>query len=569
MTLALTPHSDARTIPGTLADQLVQALVRAGIDTFFGVPGGAIEPLFNALARAADNGLVTVLPTRSEAGAGFAADGYYRATGKLAVCTCTTGPGVSNLLTAVVNAHADRIPMLVITPQVALAKHGRGALQDSSPDGHDTTQLLKHGTVYSSTVSHPDQLGFKLLLALRRAVDAPRGPVHLAIPSDVLAASSGLPIEHAETALAPPRRVPDPALMRLLWRDLARARSPVFYVGDDAGPSARGLCSMAAALKARVITSPAGKRWVSHTDPAFAGVLGFSGHAGATEHLRNADLVVAFGATFDELSTNAWTLLPRATTYLVDAHAGFSHRVPHAHRVLGDVDAALEWLWRRTRGPVPAASSLRRLPLDRRLLQHHDADGPVHPSALMRWLAATLPAHVVVHADSGNSFSWSTRDLDRVKPDTYRVAMGFSSMAWAIGAAVGAAVGTQRRTLCITGDGAMLMSSLELSTAVQHQLPVTYVVLNDRGLGMVRHGQRLAGAASIAHDIAPVRFDKIAEACGATGIRIESFDQLAAIPKRYLASDAHGPCLIDVCIDREAVPPMAERVLGLAVGIPQ
>jgi len=187
----------------------------------------------------------------------------------------------------------------------------------------------------------------------------------------------------------------------------------------------------------------------------------------------------------------------------------------------------------------------------------------------MRWLTRVLADDVVVHVDAGNSFSWSTRELLRPQPDTYRVAMGFSTMCWAISAAIGAAVARPRRTLCVCGDGSMLMSSLELTVAVDQQLPVTYVVLNDAGLGMVRHGQRLAGARSIANDITPVRFDEIARACGSQGIRVESASDLEAISSAWFSDDAGGPVVIDVRIDREAVPPMAERVRGLQAGMPQ
>ena len=147
--------------------------------------------------------------------------------------------------------------------------------------------------------------------------------------------------------------------------------------------------------------------------------------------------------------------------------------------------------------------------------------------------------------------------------------MGASSMCWAIAASVGAAVAEQRRTLCIVGDGSMLMSSMELTVAVEHKLPITYVVLNDSSLGMVRHGQKLAGAEPIAHDIPVVRFDRLARACGARGMRVADLSQLSRVPRCWLASDKGGPALIDVRIDPSAVPPMADRVRGLAVGVPK
>jgi acetolactate synthase-1/2/3 large subunit len=323
------------------------------------------------------------------------------------------------------------------------------------------------------------------------------------------------------------------------------------------------LFELAAALGALVVSSPAGKRWVGHHEPRYRGVLGFSGHEAAQRAAARADLILTFGATFDELSTNTWTVFPDVPLYAIDEHDRFAYRVPQARAVVGGAADVLSELSRR----VPGDPAMTPAPPSRIRLRDPEAGaGPVHPTTLMRWLSEALPDDVVVHVDAGNSFSWSTRDLLRPRPDTYRVAMGLSTMCWAISAVIGACVGRRRRALCVTGDGSMLMSSLELTVAVEQQLPVTYVVLNDSGLGMVRHGQRLGGAESIAHEITPVRFDELARACGARGRRVESCAELDSIERDWLRSDAGGPCLIDVCIDREAVPPMADRVCGLAAG---
>lgn len=560
--------SAAASCTATLADALVDMLFDNGIDTYFGVAGGAIEPFFDALARARDRGRARLITTRSEAGAGFAADGYYRASGRMAVCTATTGPGISNLLTALMNAHADRVPMIVITPQVGLAKQGRGALQDSSEAGYDLVRVLQTATVYSSQVTHPEQLIPKLLQALTRAATAPCGPVHLSIPSDLLASMQPLVMRRAHVSQPqwPLTSTPHEAL-ETLWHAITHARNPVFYVGDDAGPDAMHACQLATALDGQVISSPAGKRWLEHTAPRYAGVLGFSGHASALGALRAADLVVAFGATFDELSTNAWTALPTVRTFVVDAHTSFAYRVPHARPIVVPPGLALRWLGARVPTRASALESqIMTLPTPPRSAA---AGTPLHPTDLMRWLNQTLPESVVVHVDTGNSFSWSTRDMVRPQVDTYRVSMGLATMGWAIAASLGAAVASRERTLCITGDGAMLMSSLELSVAVQERLPLTYVVLNDAGFGMVKHGQRLAGAASIGHELGAVHFELIARALGAEGFRVSSLDELERIPRHYFEAADHGPCLIDVVIDGEAVPPMVDRVLGLQSGIPK
>ena len=547
----------------SLAEQMVLALARIGITHYFGVPGGAIELLFNALARQRARGVIDLTLTRGEAGAAFAADGYYREAKQMAVCTATTGPGISNLITAVMSAHADRIPMLVLTPQVARAKQGRGALQDSSPDGYDLTRMLGECTRYSSAVTHREQLVHKLPQAIAAALGDVMGPVHLSIASDLLAgppATRPLELYQAQRRAQPM----DAEAMELMAEALERSRCPLFYIGDDAGLEAERLLTLATTLGGCVVSSPGGKRWLNHAHPAFRGVLGFSGHASAARAIRSADLVLAFGATFDELSTNAWTALPALEIYSVDRHARHAQRVPHTRPVIADPGRLIDWLTSRA-GQRARPSAQRPRHATPRLVPC-EASAKIHPAKLMRWLGQALPEDVVVHVDAGNGFAWSTRELERTRPDTYRVAMGLCSMGWAVGAVLGAAVARRRRTICVTGDGSMLMSSLELTVAVERRLPITYIVLNDSGLGMVRHGQRLAGAESVAHDITPVRFDRLARACGARGVRVTTLRQLAQVSRRFLSSDEGGPLVIDAVIDPEAVPPMAERVAGLAQG---
>lgn len=550
----------------TLADQLVDALAELGISDYFGVPGGSIEPLFNALAREQRRGRVRVVSMRSEAGAAFAADGFYRATGRIAACTATAGPGTTNLITAVMSAHADRIPMLVLTPQVTSSKQGRGALQDSSSDGYDLEQMLAKCCRYSTIVTHAEQLPHKLARALSMTRTAPRGPVHLSLPADLLAQKLpsllARPLRHGVR-----REVIDEAALRKMLERLARASSPVFYVGDDGGKSAERTLLVAQSLGATVVSSPAGKRWLSHTNPVYRGVLGFSGHATATRAIASADLVVALGATFDELSTNAWLALPaRTPIFSVDEHDAHAYRLPDALPVVSSVARALEEIEACASYGARAQPVLSQPPPW--ALQGSES-GRVHPADLMGWLGQRLGSKVVVHVDAGNGFSWSTRYLTRSRGDTYRVAMGVSSMGWALGAAIGAALGDPRRTVCVVGDGSMLMSGLDLTVAAERKLPITYVVLNDSSLGMVRHGQLLSGGESIAHQIPPVRFDLLARACGVRGVRVRRFKDLERVPTKWLTSDDGGPALLDVQIDPTAVPPMAERVSALARGLPR
>ncbi|HMA91429.1 MAG TPA: thiamine pyrophosphate-binding protein [Polyangiaceae bacterium] len=547
--------------PKSLADQLVQGLANCGISTYFGVPGGAIEPLFNALAREQSLGRVEVILMRSEAGAAFAADGYYRATRRIAACTTTTGPGVTNLTTAVMAAYSDRIPILLITPQAPMPRQGRGAFQDSCADAIDVVKVLESCTRYSTTVVHPSQLHFRLSRAVHLARTPPTGPVHVSIPSDLLAGppEQGAPLLQLNQL---PASTPVDELACLdLVNAVTSARFPVFYIGDDAGLDAQELCAVARQLGAAVVSSPAGKRWISHKDPIYAGVVGFAGHQRAASAIRHSDLVVTFGATFDEFSTNAWNVFDGRRVFSVDRHGAYAYRQPGARVVIAETYQVVERLRSAMPSVCPSRIGLSSYPPP--TLVRSNGDAPVHPLDLMRWLNLGVPDDVVVHVDTGSSMAWSTRELVRPVPDTYRVAMGACSMCWAISAAIGAAIATHERVICLTGDGAMLMSSLELTVAAEQNLPVTYLILNDSSLGMVRHGQRLAGAENIATRLAPVRFDLLAQACGVEAIRVDCRTSLARVPAEWLSCPNGGPRLIDVVIDPNAVPPIGQRIAAL------
>lgn len=171
---------------GTVADLLLHYLEQIGVEYVFGIPGGAVEPLYDALARSARRGGIRPIVARHETGAAFMADGYHRHSGKLAVCCGTTGPGTTNLVTGVSSAYENNIPMLVVTAQTRLATFGKGAFQESSDAAVDTVALLGPCTRYNSLVSHVEQFEHKLAAALLVAFQPPAGPVHLSIPTDIL-----------------------------------------------------------------------------------------------------------------------------------------------------------------------------------------------------------------------------------------------------------------------------------------------------------------------------------------------------------------------------------------------
>lgn len=576
-----------------IADLIVAYLEQLGIDTVFGIPGGAIEPLYNALARSSRRGGPRPVVARHEAGAAFMADGYARETGRIGVCCATSGPGATNLITGVACAFDNGIPMLVITGQPSLPSFGRRALQESACTGVNTLGMFRHCTRYNSLVSHPEQLESKLIAALQRAARAPRGPVHLSIPLDILKAASPVmsPTYQIADKLGPVSII-DLEATDELFALLSRAQAPRLLIGGGCGEAIASILQLATRFAIPFVTTPDGKGLINPEHPLFHGVFGFAGHASAETLLNDpdVDLLVAVGSSINEWSSSGWSasLLNHRLVH-VDESAENLARSPMARL---HVRGRLKNIFARLLEQVRDERQAPPLPADLSGIEFADRDkfasaaSPITPQRLMNELGRRFPATTRFLADAGNSLSWAVHYLslvDRrsVLPDAgapiperglanggwLRLTTDFAPMGWAIGGAVGTAIANPRvPVVCITGDGSLLMNGQELSVAVAEGLSVVFVVLNDQALGMVKHGQRLAGAERIAFELPPTDFAAFARAMGADAHVIESpgdFEHLDinAICRRP------GPTLLDVRIDGEEVPPMNLRMQILGTDI--
>jgi acetolactate synthase I/II/III large subunit len=580
------------------AELIITYLERLGVEAVFGVPGGAIEPLYNALARSQRRGGPRPVVARHEAGAAFMADGYARETGKIGVAIATSGPGATNLITGVATAYANNVPMLVITGQPPLRNFGRGALQESSCTGINAVGMLRHCTRYNSLVSHADQLETKLISALMRAFQAPQGPVHLSIPVDILRSEVAAPGEDSDLSAfvyAKPALI-DLDAVRALQGELERSESPVFLIGDGCGEAVDAIMRLVDLTGARFITAPDGKGLINPRHQAFHGVFGFGGHASAEALLRgHTGLVVAFGTAFSELASAGWSsALLNGRLVHVDPCDEHLMRSPMARlHVRGRILTVCRLLIDGF-----AANDARNVVS----LPHHNVDAhnpnvtlhapeqvdsdatPIKPQRLMRELSRRCPPHTRFLADTGNSMIWAVHylqplnrrgsggagtrragDADRRSGSAHwlRVMMDFAPMGWAIGAAVGIARGNPRcPVVCITGDGSYLMSGQEMGVAAAEGLCVLYVVLNDSAYGMVMHGQRLAKAEPVGFELPQVDFAALAAAMGVPGHVVESPEDLQALDFDAMLA-RRGPTLIDVRIDRDEVPPMIQRLKAL------
>ena len=560
-----------------LADLVIEFLEQLEIDYVFGIPGGSIEPLYNAMARSSRRGGIRPVVARHETGAAFMAAGYARETGKIGVCCSTTGPGATNLVTGVSSAYVEQIPLLVITAQTALHLFGSHTLQESSCTAVNTVDIFRSCTRYSSLVSHRGQLEEKLVAAVTAMRGTPSGPVHLSIPTDILSAPRRMGARKSllklDSIYSRPKLV-DPKSLEKLLSELQQAQQAVFLLGDGCSGAVPEIVALAEKLNASIVTGPSGKRWMDHRHPLYKGVVGYAGHGSADQALDDEknDLILAIGTRLGEMVFSNYRddiPLNEKLVHIDDNPEHFSQSPLARLHVCGAVDMIFKDLNAKLvkESAISSVTGLEQLPNQDISLDDQAAfisdEAPIKPQRLMRELSLKLTENSRVVIDAGNSWAWATHYLQIPSSGQYHIEMGYGSMTWGIGYCIGSALGAAGNpTICITGDGSYLMSGQELTTAVAERLPIIFLILNDSVLGMVMHGQRLGGGEAIAYDLPRVDFAQVARAMGAEAETVRTVEDLVALDFEAFAK-RQGPTLIDVYIDASEVPPMGARMKAL------
>jgi acetolactate synthase-1/2/3 large subunit len=554
----------------TGATLLTRLLERQGITLLSGIPGGAILPFYDALHG---SGLTHVL-ARHEQGAGFIAQGMARATGRAAVCVATSGPGATNLLTAIADARMDSVPLVAITGQVPQSLIGTDAFQEVDTYGL-TVPITKHNFLVRS----PAELLAVVPLAFELAESGRPGPVVIDLPKDVQNAA----IEVADADLpAPGRRQPVAACpgdrIDALARLLAGAARPVLYLGG--GVIASGASEHARALARRlgapVVSSLNALGAMPDGDPHFLGMLGMHGSRATHLVLDGAEVVFAIGARFDDRATGKVAeFCPRATIAHVDIDSAEIGKIKQAFLgLVGDAAEVLgRLLGRLTPVPAPDEPTAARaawLAQARELRAAHPlrhpapAAEPLHPVNLCRFLGAALPEDAIITTDVGQHQMWVAQAYPFRQPRTLLTSGGLGTMGFGLPAAIGAALAAPgRRVACISGDGSFLMNVQELATLADHDLPVAVLVFNNAQLGLVRQQQELFYGRRFAasrFDTGP-DFAALARAFGVRGHRLaaNARDPLGEIAA---ALAQPGPCVLDIAVTETAnvlpmVPPGA------------
>lgn len=562
-------------------DLILRYLERLGVEYVFGVPGGSIEPFFNALARSERRGGIRAVIARHEAGAAFMAEGYARATGKLGVCCSTAGPGATNMITGVASAFADNIPMLVISAQTSLDRFGQGSLQESSCTSVNTVEMFARCTQYNTLVSHSAQLEPKLLQAISYALGNRPGPAHLGVPLDIMRQTSSFDSSRFNLRAFTDHEVaPSAQSVRALAGELASAKRVTVVLGEGAANAANNLVGLAEAGNWQLVTTPRGKGLVDSFHPLYRGVFGFAGHEAAAEALRpdNAERVLVVGTALDEVSTSGWdtnAILSERLIHLSSNPHHLTRSTMARLAILGAPELTLEALanfmdlpWGKQGMPAETAEtdSIPAYIAPALKEKCQSSNGAIKPQAMMTHLSRRCLPGTRVLMDSGNSFLWGIHhwNVRRATNDSpinrFHIGIGFASMGWAIGASVGVARAVDSEpVVCFTGDGSFLMAGQEITTALQERLNLLMIVLNDASLGMVRHGQNLSGGEPIGNALPAIRYADLAAAMGIESYRVETMEELLSLDLNDILSRP-GPCLIDAVIDGDEVPPMGSRM---------
>ncbi len=549
--------------PRRAADVLVDALVDAGVEVVFGLPGGPISPVHDALM----DSNVRVVTTRHESGAMFAAAGYAHTTGKLGVAVVTSGPGVMNALTGLASAWCDSLPVLLLVGEAPRKLHGKGVLQDGSAYGLNIVGMAGHVTKLAAEVPSVSQLPHLLRRAIATALSGRRGPVILTLPMDVTTAALAGP--RISGAITVESTVPAEALDEV-FELLARAARPLLIAGSGirGGEVPARLRQVAERLGCPVVTTPKAKGVFPEDHPLSLGVMGLGGHPSAAAYVQSGlDVVVAIGTSLGDLSTDGFTphLQNVGALVHVDIDArqiGKSYAPTHA--IVASAEVFLDGLAARLGGADDVIRVTPRIGgVTRHELARSASTIEIAPHDALREVQELLPADAFITVDSGEHFLFATHYMQVTAPDAWVVMTGLGSMGQSIGAAIGAQLGHPDRTVAvIVGDGCFAMNAFEIATAVAERLPLRIFVFNDRRLGMVEIGHETVYGRRPDYPTRPMDIATIATGLGAVALRIHQPGELRA--HRELLATHPGPVVVDVRIDPDVRLPKKDRMGAFA-----
>jgi len=547
----------------TGADAILRSLEAEGVDVVFGIPGGAILPLYDAMAKGTT---VRHVLARHEQGAGHMAEGYARASGRVGVAVATSGPGATNLVTPIADAWMDSTPLVCITGQVRSNLIGTDAFQECDITGI-TIPIVKH----SWLVQDVAELPAVLKAAFHVARTGRCGPVLVDVPRDVQEAELDFsyPDEVSLPGWKPPRRG-HPRQIAAAAQAVAAAERPILYVGGGVlnADATAELRELAETARIPVVTTLMAKSAFPESHELHVGWPGMHGPKWSNWALNKADVIVAAGARFDDRVTGKLAAFaPGATVVHLDVDAAEISKIRHAEvPVVGPLKPVLARLARELAErcePERTAEWLAQISewRERFPLRYGNGGELLKPQRVLEVLRDLTSGRddVVWTTGVGQHQMWAMQYLGCDRPRTFITSGGLGTMGYGIPAAVGAKAARPEATVvCVDGDGCFQMTCQELATAVLEELPIVVVIVNNGYLGMVRQWQDMFFEERFSHihlSHAVPDYAALARAYGALGFMVDSDDQLEETLAEALASGQTA--VVDCRVDpREHCFPM-------------
>ena len=532
------------------ADIIVKTLIEQGADTVFGYPGSQILDVYDSLYKY-QNEIKHIL-TAHEQGAVHAADGYSRSTGRVGVVISTSGPGATNLVTGIATAHLDSIPLVAICGNVATTQIGTDSFQEIDITGI-TLPITKHNYLVGSV----EDLADTIREAFRLAKSGRPGPILIDVPKDVQQAMCEyIPAE----PVAPYDRLNCKSIDEAV-EIINNSNRPYIYFGGGAVSSgaAEEITALADKIDAPIGCSLMGISAIPTSHPRFLGMQGMHGHYASSVALDHADCIISCGVRFnDRVTGNSKKFAQGARIIHIDVDAAeFSKTVTPSCTLKGDVKLTLQRL-------IAAVSEKTREMWTEEInifkqtgLDNQDKRDGMTPKNILTLLNSYLSPDTPVATDVGQHQMWSAQTLSFSSPRCFITSGGLGTMGFGLGAAIGAQIGTKKRTVLVTGDGSFGMCLQELATAVTNKTPIVILIMNNGVLGMVRQWQSLFFDKHYSHTELDRKTDFVAlsKSFGADGIAVNTLDELKSAFDT--AFTINGPFIIDCHIDKdEFVTPM-------------
>ncbi len=540
----------------TGAQMIIKCLKEEGVDVVFGYPGGKVIPLYDALF---DSGIRHIL-VRHEQGAAHAADGYARVTGKTGVCIATSGPGGTNLVTGIANAHMDSIPMVAITGQVGTAQIGTDAFQEA-----DITGIAAPITKHNYLVKDIKDLPRVIKEAFRIASTGRPGPVLIDIPVDI---TTELIDENFEMEISLPGYKPtlkgNLKQVKQAVKVIAESKKPIIFAGGGviSSGASDALRKFVKAAKIPVITSLLGMGSFPETDQLSLKIAGMHGTKYANLAFTETDLIIAVGVRFDDRVTGKLSeFAPEADVIHIDIDpAEIGKNIKVLVPIVGDAKIVLTDLLSEYEKYVKKKgiqdrkewlSRIKKLKEDYPLKYDRNSS-KVKPAYVVEKIYELTKGDAIICTEVGQNQMWAAQFYKFTKPRTLVSSGGLGTMGFGLPASIGAKIGRPDKTVIdIAGDGSIQMVSQELSTAVTNKIAVKIMLLNNGYLGMVRQWQEFFWNRRYSQTCIYncVDFVKLVEAYGGVGFRVKKKDEVEDTIKKAL--EINNLVLVDFLIDRE------------------